>query len=69
MHAEPVPDIPTFQFAEMVGQRLAAVDIEVIHDEVDGIGGGDAKESPAGSAPLVTLHVTGAVPVADRVCV
>jgi hypothetical protein len=26
----------------------------------------DAKESPAGSVPLVTLHVTGAVPVADR---
>jgi hypothetical protein len=29
----------------------------------------DPKESPAGSAPLVTLHVTGAVPVADRVWV
>ena len=29
----------------------------------------DAKESPAGSAPLVTLHVIGAVPVAARVCV
>ena len=27
----------------------------------------DAKESPAGSAPLVTLHVIGAVPVAARV--
>ena len=29
----------------------------------------DPKESPAGSAPLVTLHVIGAVPVAARVCV
>ena len=29
----------------------------------------DAKESPAGSAPPVTLHVMGAVPVADRVWV
>ena len=29
----------------------------------------DAKENPAGSAPLVTLHVIGAVPVAARVCV
>ena len=29
----------------------------------------DSKESPAGSVPLVTLHVMGAVPVADRVCV
>jgi hypothetical protein len=29
----------------------------------------DPKESPAGTAPLVTLHVIGAVPVAARVCV
>ena len=29
----------------------------------------DAKESPAGSAPVVTPHVIGAVPVAARVCV
>jgi hypothetical protein len=29
----------------------------------------DAKEIPAGSVPLVTLHVIGAVPVAARVCV
>ena len=29
----------------------------------------DPKESPAGSVPLVTLHVMGAVPVADRVWV
>jgi hypothetical protein len=29
----------------------------------------DPKESPAGSVPLVTLHVIGAVPVAARVCV
>ena len=28
----------------------------------------DPKESPAGSAPLVTLHVMGAVPVAARLC-
>ena len=27
----------------------------------------DAKESPAGNAPLVMLHVIGAVPVAARV--
>jgi hypothetical protein len=29
----------------------------------------DPKDSPAGSAPLVTLHVIGAVPVAASVCV
>ena len=29
----------------------------------------DPKESPAGSVPLVTLHVIGAVPVAARVWV
>ncbi len=29
----------------------------------------DPKESPAGSAPLVTLHVIGAGPTAARVCV
>jgi hypothetical protein len=28
----------------------------------------DPKESPAGRAPLVTLHVIGAVPMAARVC-
>ncbi len=29
----------------------------------------DPKDKPAGSAPLVTLHVIGAVPVAARACV
>jgi hypothetical protein len=29
----------------------------------------DPRESPAGKAPLVTLHVIGAVPLAVRVCV
>ena len=40
MHAERIPDAFTLLFAEMAGRRLAAVDIEVVHDEVDRIGGG-----------------------------
>lgn len=40
MHAEPIPDAPALLFAEVVGQRLSAVYIEVVHDEVDRIGGG-----------------------------
>ena len=38
--AEQVPDIPALLLAEMVGQRFAAVYVEVVHDEVDRLGGG-----------------------------
>ena len=40
VHAEPVPDIPTLLLAEVVGQRFAAVYIEVVHYEVDRLSGG-----------------------------
>jgi hypothetical protein len=42
VHAEPIPDIPTRLLAEVVGQRFAAVCIEVVHDKVDRVSGGVA---------------------------
>jgi hypothetical protein len=38
MHAEPTPDISTPLLAEVVGQRFAAVCIEVVHNQVDCVG-------------------------------
>ena len=40
VHAEPIPDIPALLLAEAIGQRFAAVYIEVVHDEVDRVSGG-----------------------------
>jgi len=40
MHAEPIPDVPTRLRAEVVGERFAAVYIEVVHNEVDRVSGG-----------------------------
>src|ERR1035437_2844006 len=40
VHAEPIPDIPALLLAAAVGQRFAAVYIEVVHDEVDRVSGG-----------------------------
>src|ERR1019366_5841549 len=40
MHAEPIPDVPTRLLAEVVGERFAAVYIEVVHNEVDRVSGG-----------------------------
>src|SRR5579863_4172035 len=38
MDGEPVPKRSALFLAEVSDQRLAAVDIQVIHDEVDGVG-------------------------------
>ena len=40
VHAEPIPDISALLLAEAIGQRFAAVYIEVVHDEVDRVRGG-----------------------------
>src|ERR1035438_1648130 len=38
MDGEPIPQRAALLLAEVSDQRLAAVDIQVIHDEVDGVG-------------------------------
>jgi len=48
--------------ATVKAETLAAVGVPLMIP-VD-----EPKLSPAGGVPLVTLHVMGAVPVADRVC-
>ena len=40
VNGEPIPKISAFLLTEVIDQRLAAVDIEVIHDDVNGLGEG-----------------------------
>jgi hypothetical protein len=40
VHREAVPDLSTDLLTEQIGKRLAAMDVEVIHYQVDGPGSG-----------------------------
>jgi hypothetical protein len=55
VHAKPIRDTSALLLAEAIGQRFAAVDIEVVDDEVDRVSGGvlfhDAPTMRENSAP------------------
>ena len=43
---EPLPEIGDPSLAEVIGQRLAAMDVEIVHHQLNGAGKGIAANDP-----------------------
>ena len=46
MKLEPLPEIGAPSLAEVIGQRLAAMDVEIVHHQLNGAGKGIAANDP-----------------------